>query len=276
MALAKLRAEDPSAAADVDPALEWIAGEGGPDAITQERIQDFLWYSLPLKWLTELDHRIAVAAALGRALDLLGLPRYAEICRSEQLAPSLRAYEHDDAEGLKASHRADIASGIRPPDLPEFEWGSTMGWEESRALSSTAEVLELALASGDLVPGARGWKGRQQELVRTHLNEARPELAGQTFAHVILTERMHSWLETRRSKTRHSILSSIANRLLHPIELPADASGPLPPIRWLLEQLADGIALTQTGNLNQRFVQERSRAIRLGLLPATSHRGRAA
>lgn len=89
-----------------------------------------------------------------------------------------------------------------------------------------------------------------------HLNEPRPELAGQTFAHVILTERMHAWLETRRSETRHAILSSIANRHLHPIELRADVSDPLPPFRWLLERLAEGIALTQTGNLNRRFVQD--------------------
>lgn len=140
--------------------------EEGPDAITQERVQHFLWYSLPLKWLTELDHKLAIAASLARALDLLGLPRHAEICRSETTRAILHAYEHDNGEGLRAFHRADIASGIRPPDLPEFEWGSTMGWEESRALSSTAELLELAVAGGDLVPGARGWKSHQQELVR--------------------------------------------------------------------------------------------------------------
>jgi len=255
-ALAKLRAGDLSAADDAKAALGWIAGENGPEFITQELIQQFLWYSLPLKWLTELDHKLAIAAALGRALELLGLPRYAEICRSETTRGILRAYEQDDAEGLKAFHRADIASGIRPHDLPEFEWGRAMGWEESRALSTTAELLELAVASGDLVPGARGWKGRQQQLVRTHLNEPRSELAGQTFAQVILTERMEAWLETRRSETRHSILSSIANRLLQPIELPAETSDPPPTVRWLLEQLAGGVALTQTGNLNQRFVQD--------------------
>lgn len=111
------------------------------------------------------------------------------------------------------------------------------------------------MVSGDLVPGRRGWKGRQQQLVRTHLNEPRPELAGQTFAQLILTERMEAWLETRRSETRHVILSRVANRLLQPIELPAEISDPLPRVHWLLEQLAGGVALTQTGNLNQRFIQ---------------------
>ncbi len=180
-------------------------------------------YSLPLKWLKELDHRLSVAAALGRALDLLGLPRYTEICRSETTRVILRTYEQDADRGLKAFHRADAASGIRPPDLPELEWGSTMGCEESRALSSTAEFLELAVAGADLMPGTRGWKIRQQELARKHLNEPRLDLAGQSFAQVILTERMEAWLETHRSETRRSILA--------------------------------GVALTQTGNLNQQFVQ---------------------
>jgi len=261
-ALARLRSDEPWAASDAEAALQWVAGEEGPDLITQERIQHFLWYSLPLKFLTDLEHKLAIAVALGRGLDLLGLPRYAEICRSGTTRAVLLAYEVDDARGLKAFHRADVASGIRPPDLPEFEWGSTMGLEESRALSSTAGFLELAVAGGDLVPGARGWKGRQQELVRAHLNEPRPELAGQTLAQTILTERMHAWLETRRSETRHTILSRLANQLLHPIELPAGISDPLPPFRWLLEQLAEGVALTQTGNLNQRFVQ--GAAVRFG------------
>jgi hypothetical protein len=111
------------------------------------------------------------------------------------------------------------------------------------------------VAGGRLVPGVPGRKRRQQELVRAHLHEARPELAGQSLAQIILTERMHAWLETHRSELRHSILSSIAKRLLHPIELPVNISDPLPPFRWLLEQLADGIALTQTGNLNRALVQ---------------------
>jgi hypothetical protein len=47
-ALAELRTEDPSAASDAEAALEWIAGGYGPDVITQEQVQHFLWYALPL------------------------------------------------------------------------------------------------------------------------------------------------------------------------------------------------------------------------------------
>src|SRR5260221_8318917 len=132
-----------------------------------------------------------------------------------------------------------------------------MGFQEVSAWSSTAEFLELAVASGDLVPGARGWKTRQQELVRTHLSTPQAELLGQSFAQVILTERAETWVTLRRSETRRQILAAIVNRLLHPVELPAEAAAdPLPPLRWLLEQLNGGVALTQTGNINQKFVQQ--------------------
>ena len=55
-------------------------------------------------------------------------------------------------------------------------------------------LLELAVASGDLVPGARGWKSRQQELVRAHLEAPREELLGQSLAAVIISERAEAWV----------------------------------------------------------------------------------
>src|SRR6266568_4717589 len=142
-------------------------------------------------------------------------------------------------------------------DLPDFQWGPAMGFEEASAWSSTAEFLEVAVSSGDLVPGRRGWKARQQELVRAHLNVPQAGLLGQTLAQVILTERAETWVNARRSETRRQILAAITNRLLHPAELPsATAADPLPLLRWLLDQLDGGIALTQTGNLNRKFVQD--------------------
>jgi hypothetical protein len=253
-ALANLAAEDMAVARDAEAALGSLTGGEGPEVITQEGIQHFLWYELSLKWLTDLEDKLAVAASLARALDSLDLPRYAEICRSQTTLGILRAYDEDDDKGLAAFRRADTASGIRPPDLPELRWGGMMGWEEARALSSTAEMLELAVAGRDLVPGARGWKARQQELVRAHLSTPQVDLAGQTLKHMILTERIEQWLNARRSEIRRKLLAAIANRLLLPGKLPLGAD-PCPPLRWLLEQLADGVPLTQTGNLGQKFVQ---------------------
>jgi hypothetical protein len=152
---------------------------------------------------------------------------------------------------------AAAASGIQPPDLPEFEWGAAMAVQEASAWSATDEFLELAVVGGDLVPGARGWKTRQQELARRYLSTPRAELMGQTLAQAILTERTETWVNLRRSGTRRQILAAVANRLLHPAQLPADvAAHPLPRLSWLLGELDSGIALTQTGNLSQKFVQQ--------------------
>ena len=255
--LAKLEQEDVAAAEDAGAALEWIAGDQGQAFITQQRIQNFCWYELPVKWFIDLEGKLRVAEALARALDLLQLPRYAAVCRSQTTHEILTAYEISTAQGKNAFRRTAAVSGITPPDLPEFQWGAAMGMEEASAWSSTAEFLEVAVASGDLVPGRRGWKTRQQELTRAHLNSPQPELLGQTLAQVILSERAETWVNLRRSETRHRIVAAIANRLLHPAELPAEAAAdPLPTLRWLLDQLDGGVVLTQTGNLSQKFVQQ--------------------
>ena len=57
-ALAKLAEQDAAAADDAQAALEWIAGDQGLALITQESIQNFCLYQLPVKWLIE-PHRQA-------------------------------------------------------------------------------------------------------------------------------------------------------------------------------------------------------------------------
>jgi hypothetical protein len=256
-ALAKLAEQDAAATDDARHALDWIVGDQGLAFLTQERIQNFCWYQLPVKWFIDLDEKVRVAAALARALDLLQLPRYAAICRSQTTREILIAYETSTAHGKTAFRRAAANSGIMPPDLPDFEWGAVMSWQEASAWSATADYLEVAVTSGDLVPGRRGWKTRQQELVRAHLDTPQPDLLGLTLAQAILTERTETWVSRHRSDTRRRIVAAIANRLLHPAELPAaTAADPLPRLRWLLDQLDGGIALTQTGNLGRTFVQE--------------------
>lgn len=254
-ALAKLEAEDVKAARDADAALQSLTWGEGVSVITQERLQNFLWYRLPMKWLTDTDHHRRIVAALARAFDFLDLPRYAALCRSGTTADVLGAYERSDAEGKKAYLRADGASGIRPPDIDELAWGSVMGMEETVALSSTAEMLELAVASGQLVPGARGWKHRQRQLVRAHVTVPRIDLAGRSLLDAIRDERLQSWLEGRRSPSRRRILEPLVEAVREPAELPDGVGDPVPRLRWLLDELVDGQPLTQTGNLSRAFVQ---------------------
>jgi hypothetical protein len=255
-ALTKLAELDAASAGNAEAALRWIAGEQGLAAITQEGVQTFCWYQLPMKWLDSEDKKLQVVAALAEAFDLLQLPRYAAICRSPTTHDILRAYEQRAGLGKAAFRRAAAASGIIPPDLPEFQWGAVMGVQEAAAWSSTADFLEVAVASGALVPGKRGWKSRQQDLARAHLSTARLDLLGQTYAQAILTERAETWVGLRRSETRRRIVAAVANRLLHPAQLPVGTAEPLPQLHWLLDQLSAGIGLTVRGNLNQNFVQQ--------------------
>ena len=80
-ALAKLAEQD---AEDARAALEWIVGEQCLALITQERIQNFCWYQLPVKWLIGIEGKLRVAEGLAHVLDLLQLPRYA--CGVPELA----------------------------------------------------------------------------------------------------------------------------------------------------------------------------------------------
>jgi len=255
-ALTKLEAEDVEAAEDAKAALGSLTWGEGLSVITQERLQHFLWYGLPMKWLTDTDHHRRIVAALARAFELFDLPRYAALCRSDTTAAVLDAYERSGTEGKKAFLKADAASGIQPPDIDELAWGAVMGTEESAALSSTAELLELAIAGSELVPGARGWKQRQAELVRAHLMAARPDLGGRKWLDVIRDERVDIWLSTHRSPTRRRILEPLVGIGQRPAEPPAGVDDPLPRLRWFLGELAGGQPLTQTGNLSRAFVQD--------------------
>jgi hypothetical protein len=255
-ALAELQAEDPAAAGEAEAALHSLTGGDGMEVLTQERLQRFLWYELPLEWTADAERKQRIVDALARLLDLLGLERYATICRSEASASVLRAYRTSRTRGLDAFRRADTTSGIRPPDLVEFGWGPLMGPAEDAAFSSTAEFLEMAVAAGELLPGARGWHARQRELVRQHLAAPRPELEGQSFLELVVSERLDWWLTARRSASRRTLMTGVTEHLQHPVPLPPGTEDPLPPLRWLLERLADGVTLTQTGNLNRAFVQE--------------------
>jgi hypothetical protein len=97
-ALLALGAEDDELADGAGDAIFWICGERGREAITQRRVQDFCWKRLPGE-RTSLDWE-TVTEALARLLDLIGLPRYAGICRSQATRTVLAAYMTGEDDGL--------------------------------------------------------------------------------------------------------------------------------------------------------------------------------
>jgi hypothetical protein len=255
-ALERLRAEDERLGGDAEAALNSLTWDEGLETITQYGLQRFLWYELPRKWMTDLDGKRHLAMALGRVLDLVGLPRYAAICRSPETDAVLAAYERDDREGFAAFRRAEERSGVHPPDLPEFTWGPVMGMQEAGAFWSTAAALELAITGGQLRPGGRGWRAVQQGIARRHLTAARAELDGRTWLEVVLDERVEEWARSR-GQARRALVEPLSARLRGgPVEVPAGAAEAVGPLRWLLARAGEGIALTQKGNLARAVVVE--------------------
>jgi hypothetical protein len=254
-ALARLRAEDERLGGDAEAALNSLTWDEGLETITQHGLQRFLWYELPRKWMTDLEGNRHLATALGRVLDLVGLPRYAAICRSPETDAVLAAYERDDREGFAAFRRAEERSGLHPPDLPELTWGPVMGVREAGAFWSTAAALELAIA-GELRPGGRGWRAAQQGIARRHLAAARSELEGGTWLEAILGERVEEWARSR-GQARQALVEPLIARLRGvPVAVPAGAAEAVAPLRWLLARAGEGIALTKKGNLARVVVIE--------------------
>jgi hypothetical protein len=255
-ALARLRAEDERLGGDAEAALNSLTWDEGLETITQYGLQRFLWYELPRKWITDLEGKRHLAMALGRLLDLVGLPRYAAICCSPETDAVLAAYERDEREGFAAFRRAEERSGLHPPDLPELTWGPVMGMQEAGGFWSTAAALELAVAGGELRPGARGWRVAQQTVAHRHLTAARPELDGRTWLEVVRGERVGEWAHSR-GQPRRALVEPLRARLRDgPVEAPAGAAEAVAPLRWLLARAGEGIALTQKGNLARVVVVE--------------------
>jgi hypothetical protein len=255
-ALERLRAEDKRLGGDAEAALNSLTWDEGLETITQYGLQRFLWYELPRKVMTDLEGKRHLAMALGRVLDLVGLPRYAAICRSPETDTVLTAYERHDREGFAAFRRAEERSGLHPPDLLELTWGPVMGMQEAGAFWSTAAALELAVAGGELRPGTRGWRAAQQTIARRHLTAARPELDGHTWLEVVLAERVEEWAHSR-GQERRALVEPLSARLRDgPIEVPAGVAEAVAPLRWLLARAGEGIALTQKGNLARVMVVE--------------------
>ena len=104
-ALETLTREDPEAAGDARAALAWLTGDEGLETISLLRLQEFLWYALPVKWPMSTPGRVGVAKALGRLFLLAGLDRYAGVCSSAGTEKIITAYADGARGGDRRLHR---------------------------------------------------------------------------------------------------------------------------------------------------------------------------
>jgi hypothetical protein len=267
-ALETLTREDPEAAGDAKAALAWLTGDEGLETISLLRLQEFLWYALPVKWPMSTPGRVGVAKALGRLFLLAGLDRYAGVCSSAGTERIITAYADRHEDGIAAYTEAIEASNAAPPDTDLLAWGSVMGPQERAAYDACAAALELAFASGELCVGTRGWRTRRADLVNRWLTGSvglgaddatqtpsedggavrppmprRPPLgpsAADTWLGRISAERIDAWAHGRPGE-RSRLARALVPRLLEPPALPDD---PLPTLRWLLGHADEGLRLT--------------------------------
>ena len=290
-ALETLTREDPTAAGDAKAALAWLTGDEGLETISLLRLQEFLWYALPVKWPMSTPGRVGVAKALGRLFDLAGLDRYAGVCASAGTEQIIIAYAGGHEEGIAAYTEAIEASNAAPPDTELLAWGSVMGVQERAAYDNCAAALELAFASGELSVGRRGWRTKRMDLVNRWLtggsssrgddptgdppdpggtHPPRPPLGGthppgpplegthppsppgDTWLGRISAERIDAWAHGRPGE-RSRMARALIPRLLEPPALPDD---PLPTLGWLLGHADEGLRLTARHYIAPALVTE--------------------
>lgn len=256
-ALDRIRERDAGMADEAGHVYETLTWGEGPQQLRRAGVQDWLWYRLATKYLTdEVGYMGRLAETAGVLFDELGLDAYAALCRDETTAGVHAAFERSNGDGYKAMRKAMDASGILPPDLDDFAWGGVMGFEEANARSAAEDALEAAIHDGDVVVGGRGWRNRQREVAAGALDGDHPGQPGQTWRTAVITERLEDWVRTgsMRSERVGRRRADLANRLLHPIDPPAGVSDLMAPVTWLLDRFGDEQALTQAGYLNRAFV----------------------
>ena len=275
-ALETLSREDPEAAGDARAALAWLTGDEGLETISLLRLQEFLWYALPVKWPMSTPGRVGVAKALGRLFLLAGLDRYAGVCASAGTEKIINAYADGHEEGIAAYTEAIEESNAAPPDTELLAWGSVMGSQERAAYDACAAALELAFASGELSVGARGWRTKRVDIVNRWLtgecypagttlpdppatggmSSPQTPLDGSpgtdTWLGRISAERIDAWAHGRPGE-RSRLARGLIPRLLEPPAVPED---PLPTLRWLLGRAGEGLRLTARHYIAPALVTE--------------------
>src|SRR6201996_4670080 len=137
-ALSALAREDPEAADEAKAALGWLTNGAGLETVSQLKLQEFVWYALPVKWPMTTGELIAVTRALGRLFSMVGMERYADVCLSPGTGQILTACARGREPGI-AAHAGGVAnSSTAPPDPGLLAWGSVRGPDGRAAYDACA------------------------------------------------------------------------------------------------------------------------------------------
>ena len=230
----------------------------GLQIVSLRSVQEFLWYQLPSKFAVSVEEHREIAQALGGLFDRVGLPRYAESCRSPITGSVLTAYDADGrGAGITAYRKALVDGGVEPPDIPGLlSWGGMLGVEEHAAFWSLADHLELAISAGAYTPGRRGWRTTAAAVARDYLTIGRLELGGDSYLDRIHAERRDRWADSR-GPGRAALTQAVAPMLANPPPVPEDAEEHLTQIRWFLTAFSgEGAPLTVNNTLGRALLTE--------------------
>jgi hypothetical protein len=219
--------------------------------IGQAEVQRLLWLDLPTRWTVPPVEWRQVAEAAAQVLDLAGRPTLAALARSDETREILAAHARSADEGAVAAEAAYAKTGTMPPDTDLLVWGPTRNGPEKPAHDELRRVLEAAVVAGDYAPGTAGWRQRQRALTERWLTTPTRLFGGQRPVDVIHTFRREQW-STSGTPSRRVILGEIEPLLRDPVPAPV---GEPASLVWLLDQIGDGVRLTQRGYLPPPIVK---------------------
>ncbi|MFJ7593074.1 hypothetical protein ACIQZO_38000 [Streptomyces sp. NPDC097617] len=231
--------------------LRWLVPDGdSPVALPVAAVERFCWYELPHKWPADTSEQQRAVAVLTDLLAGVGRFRAVAVCTSATTAQVLAAWQRSEEAGFAVYRKAAAASPTSPPDVAELSWGEVMGIQEALARANLERRLEQALDEGDLDLDARTFPAARRRLVQHWLTTAQPVFGGRAPLEAVRSERRELWAAAPPTE-RRVLLAAVLPALAVSSAAPVDTAEPL---RWLLEQIGDGVTLTQAGYLPRELV----------------------
>ncbi|MFJ9379401.1 hypothetical protein [Streptomyces sp. NPDC101455] len=231
--------------------LGWLVPDGDSlVGLSAADVERFCWYELPRKWHADTPEQRRAVAVLAGLLTGVGRVRAAAVCASVTTAQVLAAWQRSEEAGFAAYRTAAAASHTTPPDVPELSWGQVVGIQEALAHANLERRLEQALDEGELDPDARTFPDARRRVVQHWLASAQPVFEGRVPLEAVRRERRALWAGAPPT-ARRALLAAVLPDLAESVAAPADTAEPL---RWLLEQIGDGVTLTQAGYLPRELV----------------------
>ncbi len=244
-----LRRLDPATRTNAETALDSLLTEEDDwSDLEQLDLQEFLWYQLPTKWLTDTTELHEIAWALGDLFECAGLDRYADLCRSASTHELLALWAHDREPARRRMRDLMAESGVVPPETALLTWGAMQGLAEYGAHRLVSAALEAAVVDGSLVPGRRGWRAVAGRVADRRLRGPDPSGEHASLLESVEEERQQHWLADvqRRTGLSDGEVAALATDLAGAAgrEAVAAVSGSLEPLRWFLGQVGDGVTKT--------------------------------